>query len=543
MGIAVRELLALEYFKDFEVVAGRGGLHKEIQGIACLEAPDAFNWVRGRELVFSSGYVIMKEPDCIQKGFAEGHIQPSSGLLIKRGRYLDEIPEDIVRLFDEYDVPLITMPFEVPWMEMISQINTAVMNRTVRRFRIQNTSMFQPSNQTYKMQKIKRILQAVEVEMNFPAFLYDTAEEKSYYSSANFRRITESFGLKESDYIEPSYPYTRDTLCDYINMNRYRLQNPGNAEGPRISWIRIPIVMNGVEQAYFIVMESREFIDYYDEYSIRIAFLMLQAVYEQLEIARSVGNVGFENFIHFAMSYGLSDRKRLIYQANVQGISMSEVFVFAVFRQCNPAFSTYAERKKLMEIFRVTEAAKRGKLVLLEENEGALFLRAEDTVITDKDDITRIIEEFRMRVAEEYPEMELEFGICREEKTLAEVRPNIEKCRKVLKMGKLMYPKEHIWDYEMLGPLAWLQIPEEELEEMLSGYRELMHDEKNIELLRTLKVYLENNMNYSLTAEKMYVHINTIRKRIDKINNLLGTTWERHIDRLKVEMLLQFLDL
>ncbi|MCI8638080.1 MAG: PucR family transcriptional regulator [Coprococcus sp.] len=543
MGIAVRELLALEYFKDFEVVAGRGGVHKEIQGISCLEAPDAFNWVRGRELVFSSGYVIMKEPGCIQKGFEQGYIQPSSGLLIKRGRYLDEIPTDIIRLFDEYDVPLITMPFEVPWMEMINQINTAVMNRTVRRFRIQNTSMFQPSNQTYKMQKIKRILQAVEVEMNFLAFVYDTAEERSYYSSVNFRRITESFGLKESDYIEPSYPYTQHNLCDYINMVRFRLLNPDNAEGPRISWIRIPIIMNGVERAYFVVMESREFIDYYDEYSIRIAFLMLQAVYEQLEIARSVGNVGFENFIHFAMSYGQNDRKRLVYQANVQGISMSEVFTFVVFRQCSPALSTYTERKKLMEIFQTTEAAKRGKLVLLEENEGALLLQAGDAVAKDKEGIIRLLEEFRMRVTAEYPEMELEFGICREEKTLAEVRPNIEKCRKVLKMGKLLYPKEYIWDYEMLGPLAWLQIPEEELEEMLSRYKALMHDEKNIELLRTLKVYLENNMNYSLTAEKMYVHINTIRKRIDKVNSLLDMTWERHIDRLKVEMLLQFLDL
>lgn len=32
-------------------------------------------------------------------------------------------------------------------------------------------------------------------------------------------------------------------------------------------------------------MESREFIDYYDEFAIRIAFLTLQGVYEQIMIA------------------------------------------------------------------------------------------------------------------------------------------------------------------------------------------------------------------------------------------------------------------
>ena len=40
---------------------------------------------------------------------------------------------------------------------------------------------------------------------------------------------------------------------------------------------------------------------------------------------------------------------------------------------------------------------------------------------------------------------------------------------------------------------TWIEIPENELKEMF--------------------------MNYSVTAEKMYVHINTIRKRIDKVND------------------------
>ena len=52
-----------------------------------------------------------------------------------------------------------------------------------------------------------------------------------------------------------------------------------------------------------------------------------------------------------------------------------------------------------------------------------------------------------------------------------------------------------------------------------------MEEEKNIELLKTLKIYLENNMNYSVTAEKMYVHINMIRKRIDKVNDLVKIDW------------------
>ena len=96
-------------------------------------------------------------------------------MMIKRGRYLDEIPQRLIDLFDQYEIPLISMPFSVPWMELMSQINTAVMNRTIRRFKVHSNNHLQVSDQSYKVQKINKILRAVEVEMKFPAFIYDLA--------------------------------------------------------------------------------------------------------------------------------------------------------------------------------------------------------------------------------------------------------------------------------------------------------------------------------------------------------------------------------
>lgn len=174
-----------------------------------MEAPNAFHWTKGKELVLSSGYVIAKEPDCIEKAFREGSVQKSAGMMIKRERYLEKIPEEILELFDQYEVPLISMPFSAPWMEVMSQINTAVLNRTIRRLRINTSHMtFQMSNFSYKEQKIKRILQAMEAEMGFPAFLYDFVEEEAYYSSMNFQKIAKGFGLETEDFWEPSMPYT-----------------------------------------------------------------------------------------------------------------------------------------------------------------------------------------------------------------------------------------------------------------------------------------------------------------------------------------------
>lgn len=543
MGISMGDLLSQEFFSDFIVVAGRKGLHKEVQGVAVADAPDAFRWSKGKELIMSSGYVIAKEPDCIRQAFEEGSLQKSSAMMIKRERHLARIPEEIIALFEEHNIPLISMPFEIPYMDVMKQINTIVMNRTIRRFQIQQNSTFQLANITYREQKIKKILQAVEIEMNFPAFLYDVGEGEGYYSSSNFKKISDAFGLEEHDYWNPQREHTQHTLCDYIRMSRIRLIDREHPDNPRVSWILIPISIGGQIQAYFVVMESREFLDYYDEYSIRIAYLLLQAVYEQIVVARNAGNIGFENFVLLAMNVSEKERDRLLYQASQQGLSMNTHYICILFSQKNGDVSARSERTKYVHAFQNSAISQNAKIAFLDENEGIILIEVPEKTVYEKEYLKNLIIDFRKSMKEQCPDMDLEFAVLREGRQLADLKQNVEKCKRILRMGKALFPQTYIWDYDMIGPFTWLQIPDEEMEILLQEYQNLLDDEKNIELLRTLKVYLENNMNYSITAEKMYVHVNTIRKRIDKVNQVLHIDWEQYMSRLKAEIMLQFLDL
>lgn len=69
-------------------------------------------------------------------------------------------------------------------------------------------------------------------------------------------------------------------------------------------------------------------------------------------------------------------------------------------------------------------------------------------------------------------------GVCQEPTTLSDVKQTILRCRKAMKMGRILYPEQNIWFYDMLGMLAWIQIPEQELEGMLKEYRELLKEPK-----------------------------------------------------------------
>ena len=78
MGICVRDILKSESFKNFKLIAGHGGLDKQIQGIATMDAPDGFRWAHGRELLITSGYVFYKNPGLIENIIESGDLKKIS---------------------------------------------------------------------------------------------------------------------------------------------------------------------------------------------------------------------------------------------------------------------------------------------------------------------------------------------------------------------------------------------------------------------------------------------------------------------------------
>ncbi len=542
MGITIGELLHQEFFKDFQVIAGHKGLNREIQGVTVMDAPDAFRWSMGKELVMTSGYVLANVPDAME--IYEQNLEMGAGLqaalVIKRERYLDKMPEKLIELHEEYQIPLITMPYSIPWMECMNQVNVAVMNHAIQRFCVNINSSHGYGSSNYKEQKIQRMLRTVENEMEFPAMVYDVFENKSYYSSENFRRTSELFGLEEEDYWSPTISHTSHILCDCIHMTRYRLLKGEAADEPRISWVLIPILVNGQPQAYFCVMESRRFMDFYDEYSMRIAYLVLQNIYEQIAAARDASNLGFENLVHLAMDDQDKDRSKLAYQANQLNVPLEQPYYYVLFRHDHSSYDIRSRRSEMMELFRQCSISPYARLVFLSREEGLIVIEGKQPHTFDKGYLWAMLSEYEQKLKRKFAGLCWTFCFSGEKKELSALSKCVEKYRKVYRIGRIALPEQRILDYDDLGILTWIDIPEDEMKELLGQFRQLMQAEKNRELFQTLKVYLENNMNYSLTAEKLYVNINTIRRRIEKVNEVIHIDWGNYFERTKIGLMLQF---
>ena len=540
MGITVGYLLSQDFFRDFQVVAGFGGMNRDIQGVTAWDAPDGAKWTLGKELVFTNGYSIAHE----KQGFSyltPESIRTNAGLIIKKGRYLETIPPELLELYDRENVPVITMPYSISWMELINQINVAVMNHAITQLCVNLNTKYTTCNQNYKTQKIQQLLYTVEKEMSFPAAIYDVFENKTYFSSQNFVSTSEKYGLHAADYCDPQLPHTRHTLCDCIHMCRYRLINGEAPNEPRISWVTIPILVDGVAQAYFYVMESRRFMDFYDEYFMRIAFMVLRGIYEQIAVARDVSNIGFESLVHLAMDGSDDSYHKLVDQAEQLGISLDHPCFYILFRHEAEEFDLRSRRNELIELFHHSAADRYGRLAFLSPEEGILVIDSTKLPTVDQSALVPLIEEFHTRLVHRFPGSEWTFSYTMEQTELTHLRDTVRKCRKIMQIGRVACPSVRILDYDRVGVLTWLDIPEDELRLLLEPLNQLRQEGKNKDLLQTLRVYLECNMNYSLTAERLYVNINTVRRRIEKINELISIDWDNYMERIKIGLLVQFL--
>lgn len=97
---------------------------------------------------------------------------------------------------------------------------------------------------------------------------------------------------------------------------------------------------------------------------------------------------------------------------------------------------------------------------------------------------------------------------------------------KALDYLKKLSPKGQVLSFDSLGIIGWITLPED-VEQMLSfshlTLRSLLeHDKQNasMKLVETLECYLKNDCYLKKTAGDLYLHVNTLRYRLEKIQEI-----------------------
>lgn len=110
------------------MLGGADGLDRTITWVKVLESPETISWLAEGELLLTVAFAIKDDlaaqHDLMRNLAAVG----SSGLVIKPERYLRQIPPDMVGQADEFGIPLIRIPADVSYLEIMAPILERIIN-------------------------------------------------------------------------------------------------------------------------------------------------------------------------------------------------------------------------------------------------------------------------------------------------------------------------------------------------------------------------------------------------------------------------------
>lgn len=112
MNVTMNRILQLKEWADAEVIAGQKGMDRAITWCNVVDMEKPWEWINPGELIFLSGIGLTdKEGDLCQL-LTKMRMLKAGALVVQMGYYVKEIPKRVLTMANEYEIPVLGIPFE-----------------------------------------------------------------------------------------------------------------------------------------------------------------------------------------------------------------------------------------------------------------------------------------------------------------------------------------------------------------------------------------------------------------------------------------------
>ncbi|MCA1648167.1 MAG: PucR family transcriptional regulator ligand-binding domain-containing protein [Chloroflexi bacterium] len=132
-GVPLRDALALPALRNARVLAGAAGLGHAVRYVNVMEVPDIIDWVKPDELLLTTAYPLRDDragladlvPRLADRGLA--------GLAVKPARYLEAVPQVMLAAADKLGFPVLELPPETALADIINAVLGLILNAQAQR--------------------------------------------------------------------------------------------------------------------------------------------------------------------------------------------------------------------------------------------------------------------------------------------------------------------------------------------------------------------------------------------------------------------------
>lgn len=526
LSVSVRQVLQTKAFINSNVIAGRNGLDRRISRITVSELPDTLDWIVGGELVCTTGYQLLNNPEKQMEWITVMEQLGVAALVIKPQRFFGVVPQRMIEISNELGLPLIELPNNIIWPAVIQSVMDLMLSIQTNRLQESYDIHHRLVRLVLSSSGLDSILRTISQMIACAVILEDRFfTTMSYYHShdpleAECARIRLSESTQSELRNNPGTGTPDDTHAVMA------LPLPLDTSRANVTQMMIPVVAGKNFFGWLTALPIKQ------EQSIFVETVLMHGstaiALELLIQITSLQSRAYEmnSFFDMLSIDSKVSQKELIRQGSLFGINMSLptcVFIIESRSEINLfRFHQIDACLKNTDQYAVVSFDKNRIIVLYHPKQTS----NEKAIITKCRRIAKDILEITK--TNEYT-CNIGVGRCVPPAHTDMLKRSFQEAKECVR--KAAKGSMDICSYDQLG-IEKLFPMFSDIDELKSFARYTLKplleydSEKNTELFKTLRVFLQNEFNKAKSAKDLCIHINTLNYRITKIQEILDLDFE-----------------
>ncbi len=540
MYITVREALDIGPLREAALMAGSAGLDRMIQAVTVMDTPEIELWVHGGELLLTNAYVLKDEQARLVDMLEHVNAKGVAAVGLKVRDFLEDVIPQMVEVCERVGLPLISVPAKYPWVDIITPLFGAIIDRQVRVLRHALDVHERMTEIILQGGGLSRVAEQLAGFVESPVSILD----------AGWRHVLTVQG-------DPPSPEVLEAARQAV---------AGGAEGGGTgSGVSRAIVFDLPESdrrgAVVTIAANKEIYGYVvaSDITRRLGAFDLVAMEQgalaaSLEVLRERTEKAIERrlrdtFLFDLLSGNLDDPDLAVARAKARGWDITGPHVVALASLDNPGAATDSlDRVRTLRRSILSGLPSSSGIVWLELTDGVVLCIPTGEAAPDNATLKALGGKIKASCGTRAVSP-VTVGLGRVYDGPMSLSLSYREASQAVALARQLWGGDRVVLYNELGFYRVLARYPLDSPEMESFCEETVgpivsYDRKHgSELTRTLEVYLDCLGSWSQAAEVLNVHPNTLGYRMTRISDLLGVDLRSPEQRLNIELALKILRL
>lgn len=485
MNIDVETVLSLPAYAGSTVIAGQNGIGRGVNNVSFMEVPDILPYVSKGNLLLTTFYPIASNEEAMRQLVPRLAEKELAGLAVKIGRYVTTIPEVMIEAANRYDFPLIVLADDANLSELSNAVLEVLLEKQNSILKFRDEIHQQLMRLLLNGAHINTFVTVLSGMIQMPVLLFSAQGELLAQSVAD-----EPFEQNEWGVTLGSRTFQTDEI----------IRQPIRVGEEQLGALIALDVANKRNSNIHVAMEQ--------------ASILLALDFQRERVILQQERNYLDAFLRDILNGRFRSEEEVVRRANTFNWDLTlPLGVIAV--EPKDAY-TFPESEMIERFERWLSARfsiqELGHKVIYYEDSLICFMNWSEDVSLDE--VGRYIHE-----QAESAGYSIIVTYSRKVEQLRDVASEYERLRQALKIIRTVNT-DSVQSYDALGVYSILFELQDEstLQEFVKRrIGPVLEDE---ELLRTLLMLIQCQMNVQKASERLFIHYNTLRYRIERLKDL-----------------------